>query len=136
MQAPPVLSAAAAEGGESECWDPILDRATGAIYYHNPATGATRWHCEPLAKPQQQLRQLQQQLLSEPYPQVIDAGADLLAVSYPQMPDDSKPDVADHQFVLPEPTVLQAPCQHVLVQPRAERSGGVGGVVGISSREY
>ena len=79
MQAPPVLSAAAAEGGESECWDPILDRATGAIYYHYPVTGATRWHCEPLAKPQQQLRQLQQQLLSEPYPQVIDAGADLLA---------------------------------------------------------
>ena len=46
----------------------------------------------------------------EPYPQVLEGeGPDLLVISYPQVADDSKPELADHQFVSAQATVLQAP---------------------------
>ena len=44
-----------------------------------------------------------------PYPQVLDSSPDLLVISYPQVPDDSKQLLADHQFVSPQATILQAP---------------------------
>ena len=34
----------------------------------------------------------------EPYPQVLEGGPDMLVISYPQVPDDSKQELADHQF--------------------------------------
>ena len=94
-------------------WQPILDRASGAIFYYNATTGVTQWNW-PGSEPAAKLHQLQRPLLPEPYPQVIETPdePDLLAVSYLQVPDDSKPDVADHQFVSPEATVLQAPSPH------------------------
>ena len=49
-------------------------------------------------------------LSAHPYPQVLESEPDLLVIAYPQVPDDSKQDLADHQFVSPQTVVLQAPC--------------------------
>ena len=46
---------------------------------------------------------------ADPHPQVLESEPDLLVISYPQVPDDSKQDLADHQFVSPQTVVLQAP---------------------------
>uniref|UniRef100_A0A7S0Q507 Uncharacterized protein n=1 Tax=Coccolithus braarudii TaxID=221442 RepID=A0A7S0Q507_9EUKA len=49
----------------------------------------------------------------EPYPQVLeDEEPDMLVISFPQVDDDSKPPLADHQFVSSQGAILQAPAPY------------------------
>ena len=50
----------------------------------------------------------------EPYPQVLeDNEPDMLVISYPQVDDDSKPALADHQFVSSQGAILRAPAPYL-----------------------
>jgi len=88
-------------------WEARLDTASGRLFFFNAETQTSQWH-RPGSVAIGSTRLVGQK--PDPYPQVLEAeAADLLVVAYPQVADDSKPDLADHQFVSPQATVLQAP---------------------------
>ena len=91
-------------GAPSDCrtilpegWTAYLDAATNQLYYFHAATRTSQWN-SPLGGKSGRVVDPPR----EPYPQTSDCEEpDLLVLSYPRMPDDSKPDLADHRFASP-----------------------------------
>ena len=82
----------------------MIDPETGRVFFHHAATSTSQWLSPTATAPARAHRAPP----PEPYPQAESDGPDRLVLRHASVPDDSKPALADHNFISSS-TNLQAP---------------------------